>query len=77
MAHWSYGPLVLWPIGPTAHCMILQFDPLALRLISPVVYWSYGPLVLWPIGPTVHWSYSLAHCSYSSLALWLTGPMVH
>ena len=82
---YSYGSLVLWPIGPTIHWsdkpLVLQ--PSVLRAIGPTSHWSYDPLVLCLVDSTV-WKYfaihpigCMIHWSYDSLVLWLIGPMSH
>ena len=67
-AHWSYGPLVLRPIGPTY----------SLKVVCPTSDWSYDPLVQSLIGPMPHWyeALKIILTEWSSVDRWMHDPSV-
>ena len=67
--YWSHGPLVRWPISPTAHW---SYDPLVLHLIGPTTHWFYVSFVL--LFGNI---YQASNWSYISLILQLTDHATH
>ena len=88
LALWSLGPVVPWPIGLLARCLVLDLGPSLPWPIGPfgvylcplapfdsLVPWPLGPLALRRLGVSAP-SAPLVPWPIGPLALWSIGPWV-